>query len=68
MSKSIINPINKSRGRPPVDSEQVNLRIQRSDLEAIDAFATEAEDKPNRTEAIRRILKDWLIGNGYLKP
>lgn len=67
MSKSTINPIKKSRGRPPVDSEQINLRIQRPDLEALDGFAASEPDQPNRTEAIRRILRDWLIGNGYLK-
>lgn len=68
MSKSTINPTKKSRGRPPVDSEQINLRIQRSDLEGLDAFALSEDDKPGRPEAIRRILRDWLIGNGYLKP
>lgn len=26
------------------------------------------EHKMERTEAIRAILKDWLIGNGYSKP
>lgn len=68
MSKSTINPTKKSRGRPPVDSEQINLRIQRPDLEAIDAFAADADEgKLGRPEAIRRILRDWLIGHGYLK-
>ncbi len=67
MTKSTINPIKKSRGRPPVDSEQVNFRIQRSELDAIDTFAGGQDDKPNRTEAIRRILRDWLVGHGYLK-
>lgn len=54
-------------GRPPVDSEQVNLRIQRAQLDGIDAFAASEEDNPPRTEAIRRIIRDWLIGHGYLK-
>lgn len=53
-------------GRPPVDSEQLNLRIQRDALDGIDAFASDQEDKPSRTEAVRRILRDWLIGHGYL--
>lgn len=53
-------------GRPPVDSEQLNLRVQRDALNGIDAFAAEQEDKPSRTEAVRRILRDWLIGNGYM--
>lgn len=67
MSKSTINPTKKSRGRPPVDSEQINLRIQRPDLEALDAFAQAEVDKPNRTEAVRRILRAWLVGHGYRK-
>ena len=67
MTKSTINPIKKPRGRPSVDSEQVNFRIQRADLDAIDEFAKSQDDAPNRTEAIRRILKDWLIGHGYLR-
>lgn len=54
-------------GRPPVDSEQVNLRIVRGDLDAIDAFSADQPDKPKRTEAIRRIIHDWLISNQYLK-
>lgn len=68
MPKSIINPSVKSRGRPPVDSEQVNIRVGRDVLEGIDAFAAEQGDKPGRTEAIRRILRDWLVGHGHLKP
>jgi hypothetical protein len=54
-------------GRPPVDSEQLNLRIQRDALNGIDAFAADQDDKPNRTEAVRRIIRDWLIGHGYLE-
>ena len=54
-------------GRPPVDSEQVNLRIQRAELDGIDAFSSEQEDTPARTEAIRRIIRDWLVSHGYLK-
>ena len=54
-------------GRPPVDLEQVNLRIQRTELDGIDAFAQNEPDKPQRTEAVRRIIRDWLLGHGYLK-
>lgn len=66
--KGNINPRKKSRGRPAVDSEQVNLRVQRPVLDAIDAFAAEQNDTPKRPEAIRRIIRDWLIGHGYLPP
>jgi hypothetical protein len=37
------------------------------DLSAVDAFSASEPDKPSRPEAIRRIVRDWLIGNGYLK-
>lgn len=67
MTKSTLNPSVKLRGRPPIDSEQVNARLPRDILEGIDAFAAEENDKPNRTEALRRIVRDWLIGHGFLK-
>lgn len=64
---STVNPRKKRMGRPPVDSEQLNLRIQRDALDGIDAFAAAEHDQPNRTEAVRRIIRDWLIGHGYLE-
>ncbi|TPI54737.1 CopG family transcriptional regulator [Mesorhizobium sp. B3-1-7] len=66
MSSSTINPIKKSRGRPAVDSDQVNIRLVRSDLDAIDAFAAEQADSPTRPEAIRRIMRNWLQAHNYL--
>jgi hypothetical protein len=33
---------------------------------AIEKFGTAEPDNPSQSEAIRRILRDWLIGNGYL--
>jgi len=63
---STINVPKKSRGRPAVESDRIVLRVQQPDLGAIDAFAAE-HDSISRQEAIRRILRDWLIGNGYLK-
>lgn len=54
----------KSRGRPAVESDAIKARIQEPDLSALDAFA--AEYSIPRPEAVRRILRDWLIGNGYL--
>lgn len=56
----------RSRGRPKVDSERVDVRIDRSVLEAMDAFAASEKDAPSRPEAVRRILRDWLIGHGYI--
>lgn len=58
----------KKPGRPPVDTDLVRARLPRSDIEALDAFAASEADKPGRSEAVRRILRDWLIGHGFLKP
>lgn len=63
---STINVPKKSRGRPAVESDRIVLRIQEPDLGAIDAFAAETKGL-SRQDAIRRILKDWLTGHGYLK-
>ena len=63
MSSKII----QGRGRPPKDSERIDTRIDRPVLDALDAFAADQDDAPKRPEAIRRILRDWLIGHGYLK-
>lgn len=58
----------KSRGRPPADTEAVKVRLPRSDIDGIDAFAASEPDHPTRTEALRRIVRDWLIGHGLLPP
>lgn len=64
---STINPRKKSRrGRPAVDSEQVNMRLKRDLLDAIDAFRADERDSPSRPEAIRRLLRDELISLGLL--
>ncbi|MBB3771521.1 hypothetical protein FHS55_002120 [Angulomicrobium tetraedrale] len=34
----------------------------------LDDWRREQEDLPTRPEAIRRIVKDWLIGHGLLSP
>ena len=55
-------------GRPRVDAVPITLRVPPNLLSPLDAFAADTvnEDAPiGRPEAIRRILKDWLIGHGY---
>lgn len=54
------------RGRPAVDTELLRARVSRDILDGIDRFAAEEEDKLTRPEALRRIVRDWLIGHGYL--
>jgi hypothetical protein len=65
---SILNSAkNTSKGRPRVDSEAVNVRLERDFLAAIDRWiGQQADPKPLRPEAIRTALKDWLTGLGLL--
>lgn len=67
MTSSMINPSTKSkRGRPPVDSEQVGIRVERPVINALDAYSADQPDTPGRPEAIRRLLRDGLTQRGYL--
>ena len=51
----------KSRGRPPVDTEAVNVRMSKDMLNALDVLISKHPDpKPSRPEAIRKILADAL--------
>ena len=53
-------------GRPKVDSEAVNARMERSQLNALDAWAAKQTDTPSRPEALRRIATDFLKRKGWL--
>lgn len=44
-------------GRPKVDSEAVNVRIERDGLIALDDWRKAQSDVPSRPEAIRRLLQ-----------
>lgn len=48
------------KGRPPVDSEAVNVRLPRDMLDAVDAFRRTEDDLPTRPEAIRRLVEKAL--------
>jgi hypothetical protein len=50
-----------------VDTEVIKARVQRSILNALDAWiVSQPEPKPFRSEAIRIGLKHWLIGLGLI--
>lgn len=49
------------KGRPPVDSEAVNVRLPRDMLDAVDAFRRAEADLPTRPEAIRRLVEKALL-------
>jgi hypothetical protein len=51
------------RGRPRVDSEEVSVRMTRPTLDAVDAWISAQPDpRPNRPEAIRRLVAEALGG------
>ena len=55
--KSIINSAKKSRGRPPVESEAVNVRMTTPSLKEVDDWRRKQDDLPGRPEAIRRLVE-----------
>jgi hypothetical protein len=55
--KSTIDSAKKSkRGRPPVDTEAVNVRLAITALQVIDDWRRKQDDLPGRPEAIRRLV------------
>jgi hypothetical protein len=63
--KSTINSAKKSkRGRPPVDTEAVNVRLAVTALEMIDNWRRKQDDLPGRPEAIRRLVELGLKAKG----
>ena len=57
----------KKTGRPRVDSEAVNVRLERRILNGLDAFIAAEGEGHSRPNTIRHILEEWLHANGYLK-
>jgi len=51
---------NNTVGRPKVDSERVDTRMPREQLDRLDAWAAEQPDKPTRPEAVRRLVEKGL--------
>lgn len=65
MSSQSVVPKKRRGPAPTGKGTQIQVRIHDDLLIPLDKFAAEQDDK-SRPEAIRRILRDWLIGNGYL--
>lgn len=57
----------KGPGRPKKDSERVDTRLSRGLLVSLDRFSAEQSPPLRRTEAIRKILHEWLADKGYLR-
>jgi hypothetical protein len=63
--KSIINNVKKSkRGRPPVESEAVTVRMATIALHDVDNWRRKQDDLPGRPEAIRRLVEMGLKAKG----
>lgn len=64
----------KKTGRPPKDTEAVNVRLEREMLDAIDTMVREAGESIanpetiSRPEAVRRAAREGLVKMGLLKP
>jgi len=50
----------KRRGRPPIDSKEVQVRMRRDLLNALDDWRAAQPDVPGRPEAIRRLIAKAL--------
>jgi hypothetical protein len=52
----------KKMGRPSKDTEAVNVRMEREQLDRLDDWRREQSDLPSRPEAIRRLVEKGLAG------
>jgi hypothetical protein len=62
MATSRIIVKRKMRGRPPTGKAllYLGLRMSKMQVEAVEKWATEQADKPDRSEAIRRLIDRGL--------
>jgi hypothetical protein len=61
MKSSKINSAKKpKRGRPPVESEAINVRMMADALKSLDDWRRQQDDLPGRPEAIRRLVEIGL--------
>lgn len=56
MTSRINNVKNSKRGRPPVESEAITVRMTTDALHALDDWRRKQDDLPGRPEAIRRLV------------
>jgi hypothetical protein len=57
MKSTIYSAKKSKRGRPPVDSEAVNVRVTVEALRELDDWRRQQDDLPGRPEAIRRLVE-----------
>lgn len=65
--KSISVP-QKKRGRPATgEAERVGVRMHEDLLHALDAWALSHPENLGRSESIRKIVRERLIADGFLR-
>ena len=60
ISMSILISAKKPKGRPSVDSEAINVRMERPHIAALDDWRRTQPGLPGRPEAIRRLIEIGL--------
>lgn len=64
-----ISKVGKSRGRPKVGALPITMRLPPDLVAALDAWIeAQPVPRPQRTEAIRLALRDFLTERGVLAP
>lgn len=61
-------PDKKSIGRPKgaTQTERLELRVPANFVEWVDEWRSEQRPIPSRSEAVRFMVMDWLIGHGVV--
>jgi hypothetical protein len=54
---TLISAKKPTKGRPSVDSEAVNVRMERPQISQLDDWRRRQPDLPTRPEAIRRLIE-----------
>jgi hypothetical protein len=57
MTSTIINVKKSKKGRPPIESKPVTVRMTTDALRALDDWRRKQDDLPGRPEAIRRLVE-----------
>lgn len=64
---SSISVTHKKRGRPATGKNpHLSIRVDPEIIHAVETYRSNENGNLNQSEAIRRILKDWLTEKGYL--
>jgi hypothetical protein len=59
-------PANKTDNRSP-GGEELCVDLERDLLKGLDAYAATFRENLSRTDAVQRILREWLCAQGYVR-